>query len=113
MLRLGKVFRRVLVLGLVAAPDMPTGEAGAEVHPRVTERATLVTTVGRRRYGLQAIEMRTGPSASVASYHAGGEIRPSAKLFNVPVAVQPAYGAIAPGHVDQDYANAEACHSHH
>src|SRR3989442_14449661 len=39
----------VLILRIVTATDMSTGETEAQVHPRITQSQTVLTSIGARR----------------------------------------------------------------
>jgi hypothetical protein len=72
VLRAVKVFGRVLVLGAVAAADVPALHAQAKVHPLVAELETLFTSARARPYRAHVIEM-------VTSLHAPDMKRGAAK----------------------------------
>jgi len=52
-----KVFRRVFVLGRVAAADVPAGHAKAQVIPSVANLQTIFTAFGARCDIANLIEM--------------------------------------------------------
>ena len=49
----------VLILRIVTAPDMSTGETEAQVHPGISNFQTVLTSIGARCDFLYLIKMRT------------------------------------------------------
>jgi hypothetical protein len=57
MFALEKMFRRVRVLRVVAAADVPAGEAQAKVHPVIAGLQAVLASVGARSHFADLIEM--------------------------------------------------------
>ena len=57
-----KMFRGVLVLGGVAAPDVPAGQAHPQMDPAVLQLQTLFATWGTRLDIADLVEMGAGYS---------------------------------------------------
>src|SRR5262245_60195670 len=52
-----EVFRGVLILGVVAAANVPTGQAQAQVHPGISRAQAVLTTISawRHRHNLPTV----------------------------------------------------------
>jgi hypothetical protein len=55
-----EVLGRVLILRLVAAPDVPTAHAQPQMHPGVADLQAILTAIRAGRYVVYLIEMGTG-----------------------------------------------------
>jgi len=66
-----KMLRRVLVFGRIAAADVPTDEAYAQVHPGIAGLQALLTTVRAGGNVSDLVEMRTLLSRFSSSSHIG------------------------------------------
>ncbi len=59
MARCMVMFAGMLVLGRVAAADMPADQADAQVNPGIAHFQTILTAVGAGRHVPNLIDMRT------------------------------------------------------
>jgi len=59
MLRMMKVFCRVPVLRIVAAPDVPANQTFAQVHPAIAHLEALLAAIARRANVANLLKVRT------------------------------------------------------
>src|SRR6266508_2992616 len=52
-----EVFGRVLVLGVITAPDVAASHTQPQVYPRIAQLQTLLTTIATRRHDLDLVKM--------------------------------------------------------